>query len=82
MSCVDSEGVKTEYPDTYELNPGLSPRTVMIRFMVMLHLMGWSYRKIGKLFNRHHEYVRRIVTASGLSKPDQTPRQLGRQDSR
>ncbi len=69
MSCVDSEGVKSDFPDSYELDHGLSVETIRIRFMVMLHLQDWSYRKIGDLFNCHHETVRKIVMSSGLSKP-------------
>lgn len=69
MSCTDSEGVKTDFPDSYELDHGLSVETIRIRFMVMLHLQEWSYRKIGDLFNCHHERVREIIASSGLCKP-------------
>lgn len=81
MSCVDPEGVKTDLPDFFRLNPKISAKTFRIRMMVLLHLGNWSYRKIGKAFNVHHERVREIIASSGLSKSarDRDTSDLGRE---
>lgn len=70
MSFIDLEGVKAEPPDTYFIDPDQDTNDVLVKFVVMLHLMGWTYRKIGDLFNRHHERIREMVMASGLNRRD------------
>lgn len=70
MSFIDTEGVKADSPDSYFVDPNQDTETVLAKFVVMLHLMDWPYRKIGDLFNRHHERIREIVIASGLCHRD------------
>jgi hypothetical protein len=81
MSWVDEEGVRLDPPDDYVIDPESDIRDTLAKFIVHLRAMGWSYRKIARLFNRNHETIRRIGQLTYSHSP-RKPKRRGRKNTR
>lgn len=81
MSWVDEEGVGLEPPDNGLVDSDAEIKDVLAKFIVQLRTMGWSYRKLGKLFNRNHETIRNLGQLT-LSPDPRTQKNLGRKNQR
>ncbi len=74
----DFSGERIDPPDTIMLDPDQSVELTLEKFAVLLHLMGWTYDKIGQLFNRSASTMYRIVKASGVDTKKKKPPHLVR----
>jgi len=79
MSWMDEEGVKSEPPDNTRISPDSNIEDTLAKFVIHLRAMGWSYNRIGLLFNRNHETLRLLANKT-LSPDPKKQKNLGRKN--
>lgn len=82
MSWMDEEGVGLDGPpEDRVIDPDIEIKDALAKFIVHLRAMDWSYRKIGRLFNRNHETIRAIGQLT-ISPDPKKQKNLGRKNKR